>query len=473
MFDPYLGCGLRLADAGWSAIHSSSLRQTVGGYVLRHPTEFRGSPPCLQPARDPAVSGYLKKTSRPSYFLSMIRVRRHPSTAKPTTSTCHQAMGQSDRDSDSEDSNCIYWGRKGLGTGPDVYLPLRWRVQRATVGVDLWQRRAVHSLPTRLPLPPGLEPDLAAANVLGDRLRVRRVVQDRIVVGPQSCGESDSLACCSLSIPFSNLTSNLLASHQYWTSPRPRRSQRRLPPDCEATKYASPLLFQAGDVVWAAEARGEAHQYQGTNTRPVHQQTALHLVHGVYCCCPLLVQKIKILKLDEDGAPSQPLSDDCGEGDTSALCAVRTASRQPHGGPRRDSQKSRGNTTSSAGARRSIRSRTRSADSSTSRSTVGCSGGSGSIGGSGEGARRSSSWRRARPGNLSNDGDRGSSPSQRSRLTDRTSMDEDIEINQLLRHVTQGGSQTHHAGDEAQLWELSMAFEFAPSRGYIHFHSIH
>ena len=62
-------------------------------------------------------------------------------------------------------------------------------------------------------------------------------------------------------------------------------------------------------------------------------------------------------------------------------------------------------------------------------------------------------------------------------------MDEDIEINQLLRHVTQGGSQTprasqdgsqtHHAGDEAQLWELSMAFEFAPSRGYIHFHSIH
>ena len=52
-------------------------------------------------------------------------------------------------------------------------------------------------------------------------------------------------------------------------------------------------------------------------------------------------------------------------------------------------------------------------------------------------------------------------------------MDEDIEINQLLQHVTQGGSQTHHAGDEAQLWELSMAFEFAPSRGYIHFHSIH
>ena len=180
--------------------------------------------------------------------------------------------------------------------------------------------------------------------------------------------------------------------------------------------------------------------------------------------------------MDEDGAPSHPP-------DASASCAVRTASRRPHGGPRRDSQSSRGNATSSAGARRPYRSRTRSADSSTGRSTVGCSGGSGSIGGSGTGARRSSPQRCARPGNLGNDGDHGPSPSQRSRLTDRTSMDEDIEINQLLRHVTQGGSQTpratqdgsqtHHAGDEAQLWELSMAFEFAPSRGCIHFHSIH
>ncbi|EJK63968.1 hypothetical protein THAOC_15346 [Thalassiosira oceanica] len=47
---------------------------------------------------------------------------RHPSTAKPTTSTCHQAMRQSGRDSDSEDSNSIYWDQKGLGTGPGVYL---------------------------------------------------------------------------------------------------------------------------------------------------------------------------------------------------------------------------------------------------------------------------------------------------------------------------------------------------------------
>ncbi|EJK67807.1 hypothetical protein THAOC_11108, partial [Thalassiosira oceanica] len=31
-------------------------------------------------------------------------------------------MRQSGCDSDSEDSNCIYWDQKGLGTGPDVYL---------------------------------------------------------------------------------------------------------------------------------------------------------------------------------------------------------------------------------------------------------------------------------------------------------------------------------------------------------------
>ena len=106
---------------------------------------------------------------------------------------------------------------------------------------------------------------------------------------------------------------------------------------------------------------------------------------------------------------------------TSASCAVRTASRRPRGRPRRDSQNSRGNATSSAGARRSNRSRTLSADSSTGRSTVGCSGGSESIGGLGEGARRSSYRRRVRPGNLGNDSDQGPSPSQRSRLTDRTS----------------------------------------------------
>ncbi|EJK56734.1 hypothetical protein THAOC_23323, partial [Thalassiosira oceanica] len=31
-------------------------------------------------------------------------------------------MSQSGRDSDSEDSNSIYWDQKGLGTGPDIYL---------------------------------------------------------------------------------------------------------------------------------------------------------------------------------------------------------------------------------------------------------------------------------------------------------------------------------------------------------------
>ena len=187
--------------------------------------------------------------------------------------------------------------------------------------------------------------------------------------------------------------------------------------------------------------------------------------------------------MDEDGAPSQPPSD-CDEGDTSASCAVRTASRRPRGRPRRDSHNSRGNATSSVGARRSNRSRPRSADSITGRSTVGGSGGSGSIGGS----ARERAPGGALTGDVSGratsamtDSDQGPSTSQRSRLTDRTSMDEDIEINQLLRHATQGGSQTSRAtqdgsqtpraGDEAQLWELSMAFEFAPSRGCIHFHS--
>ena len=45
-------------------------------------------------------------------------------------------MGQSGRDSDSEDSNCIYWDRKGLGTGPDVYLHRFGGGFRVAVGVD-------------------------------------------------------------------------------------------------------------------------------------------------------------------------------------------------------------------------------------------------------------------------------------------------------------------------------------------------
>ncbi|EJK63424.1 hypothetical protein THAOC_15914 [Thalassiosira oceanica] len=343
----------------------------------------------------------------------------------------------------------------------------------------------------------------------------------------RASGASDSLARCSLSVPFSNFASNLLVSHQYWTSPQPTSSCPGLP------RYASSLLFQAGDGIvrrspGGAPVPGNEREAGSPADRAAPRPRSLRL--------PTPCSEVKILKMDGDGAPSQPPSD-CVEGDTSASCAVRTAaSRRPRGRPRRDSQNGRGNATSSAGARRSIRSRTRSADSSTSRSTVGCSGGSGSIGGSGEGSRRSPSRRRAsaRPGNISNDGDQGPFPSQRSRLTDRTSMDEDIEINQLLGHVTQGGSQTprasqdgkcitfvstntspsqrsrltdrtsmdedieinqllwhvtqggsqtpratqdgsqtHHAGDEAQLWELSMAFEFAPSRGYIHFHSIH
>ncbi|EJK57706.1 hypothetical protein THAOC_22219 [Thalassiosira oceanica] len=126
--------------------------------------------------------------------------------------------------------------------------------------------------------------------------------------------------------------------------------------------------------------------------------------------------------MDEDGAPSQPPSD-CGKGDTSASCAVQTASRRPTtwlvvlGVTHRTAGETPPPPPGLA--------LTRSADSSKGRSTVGYSGGSGSIG--------FASWRRARPGNLGNDGDQGPSPSQRSRLTDRTSMDKDIEINQLLR----------------------------------------
>ncbi|EJK43666.1 hypothetical protein THAOC_37866 [Thalassiosira oceanica] len=54
----------------------------------------------------------------------------------------------------------------------------------------------------------------------------------------------------------------------------------------------------------------------------------------------------------------------------------------------------------------------------------------------------------ARQVNLGNDGDQGPSPSQRLRLTDRTSMDEDIEINQLFaaRHPGWKSNSSCHPG---------------------------
>ncbi|EJK71770.1 hypothetical protein THAOC_06759 [Thalassiosira oceanica] len=238
----------------------------------------------------------------------MIRVRRHPSAAKPTTSTCHQAMGQSGRDRDSEDSNCIYWDRKGLGTGPDVYL---------------------HRFG-------GLGPDLAAANVLGDCLR----------------GDT----------------------------------------------YASPLLFQAGDRVWTAEARGEA-------TVPGNELEAGPPADRV--------------------APQQPAK-------RHLLRRGSSLNQEPD-----TEQKHRARTAARHAVLLAVQ----------------------------EAAEASAA--------------RGRAPGGGRELL----WDEDIEIYQLLRHVTQGGSQTpratqdgsqtHHAGDKAQLWELSMAFDFAPSRGYIHFHSIY
>ena len=79
-----------------------------------------------------------------------------------------------------------------------------------------------YSWPTRLP--PG--PDLAAiaANVLGDCLRGDAWFRIVSSSDRRASGASDSLARCSMSVPFSNFTSNLLVSHQYWTSPQPTSS---------------------------------------------------------------------------------------------------------------------------------------------------------------------------------------------------------------------------------------------------------
>ncbi|EJK73579.1 hypothetical protein THAOC_04787 [Thalassiosira oceanica] len=104
--------------------------------------------------------------------------------------------------------------------------------------------------------------------------------------------------------------------------------QRRLPPDCEATRYPSPL-FQAGDRVWAAEALGEAPVSGNEREAGPPADRAAPRPRSLRLPTPCS-EAVKILKMDEDEAPSHPLSD-CGEGDTSASCAVRTASRRPHG----------------------------------------------------------------------------------------------------------------------------------------------
>ena len=96
---------------------SSASRQSFVAHLLV--CSQHGTPPSLGYLNSRRARGCRGSQPRPS---PIIRVRRHPSTAKPTTSTCHQAMSQSGRDSDSEDSNCIYWDQKGLGTRRDVYL---------------------------------------------------------------------------------------------------------------------------------------------------------------------------------------------------------------------------------------------------------------------------------------------------------------------------------------------------------------
>ncbi|EJK55694.1 hypothetical protein THAOC_24546 [Thalassiosira oceanica] len=90
-------------------------------------------------------------------------------------------------------------------------------------------------------------------------------------------------------------------------------------------RYASPLLFQAGDGVWVAEARGEA-PVPGNEREAGPPADRAAPRPRIYGCPQAPCSEVKILKMDEDGAPSQ-LPSNCGEGDTSASCAVRTASR--------------------------------------------------------------------------------------------------------------------------------------------------
>ncbi|EJK57604.1 hypothetical protein THAOC_22335, partial [Thalassiosira oceanica] len=101
----------------------------------------------------------------------------------------------------------------------------------------------------------------------------RRVVQDRVVVGPQSC------------------VLDLAA-----TSPQPTSSS----PDCEATRYTSPLLFQGARGMGRRKPRGG--KAPGTRERTRGRSTSRPRCTSS-TESTLLVQKIKILKMEEDGAP--------------------------------------------------------------------------------------------------------------------------------------------------------------------------
>ncbi|EJK65066.1 hypothetical protein THAOC_14132, partial [Thalassiosira oceanica] len=206
-------------------------------------------------------------------------------------------------------------------------IPLpRGRPQVGSSSATRQSFSSVHSSPTRLPFTTAHQDRTSPQPTsTATAFAATRRSSDR-----RASGASDSLARCSLSVPFSNFASNLLVSHQYWTSPQPTSSCPGLP------RYASSLLFQAGDRVWAAEARGEA-PVPGGNEREAGPPAdrAAPRPRNLRLPTPCS-EAVKILNMDEDEAPSHPLSD-CGEGDTSASCAVRTASRRPHGGPRHDS----------------------------------------------------------------------------------------------------------------------------------------
>ncbi|EJK51449.1 hypothetical protein THAOC_29377, partial [Thalassiosira oceanica] len=110
----------------------------------------------------------------------------------------------------------------------------------------------------------------------------------------RASGASDSLARCSLSVPFSNFASNLLVSHQYWTSPQPTSSCPGLP------RYASSLLFQAGDGIvrrspGGAPVPGNEREAGSPADRAAPRPRSLRL--------PTPCSEVKILKMDGDGAP--------------------------------------------------------------------------------------------------------------------------------------------------------------------------
>ncbi|EJK53438.1 hypothetical protein THAOC_27131 [Thalassiosira oceanica] len=188
-------------------------------------------------------------------------------------------------------------------------------------------------------------------------------------------------------------------------------------------RYASPLLFQAGNGVWAAEVLGEAQVPGNERKAGPPADRAAPCPRSLRLPTPCS-EAVKILKMDEDGAPSHPPSD-CGKGDASAS----TAGEKPPPPPGLVAQSGAGQ-----GARTAARDAVLLAVQ--------------------EAAEASAARGRAPGGAVPKDVPGRATSAMRG--------------GSQTPGATQDGSQTHHAGEEAQLWELSMAFEFAPSRGCLH-----